>query len=53
MSELPSKSIKQGLGIMIAVLAVSSFVLGFSLCGIACKYSHSDTPAPIEESDDG
>lgn len=50
MAELPSKSIKQGLGIMIAVLAVSSFVMGFALCGMACKYSHSGTPT---EADDG
>lgn len=45
MGDLPNKSIKQGIGVMIAILAVASFVLGFSLCGIACKHSHSDLAA--------
>jgi vacuolar-type H+-ATPase subunit F/Vma7 len=54
MSELPNKSIKQGIGVMIAILAVGSFVLGFSLCGMACKYSHSDDAArALTEKQDG
>lgn len=46
MGELPGKSIIRGIMIYMFIGFVAAFVLGFSVCGMICKYSHSEIETP-------